>query len=113
MGITLGKKMPEVVGADVTDQSGNEHLGIIEFPVPILRGSPEIIKQIREKLYQPDFQDLTVVDFSDLAQGCRTYEEFTEKLSQTPEGELTYLGLALCGDKKKIDRLTGNLPLLR
>ena len=47
MGITLGKKMPEVVGADVTDQSGNEHLGVIEFPVPILWGSPEIIKQIR------------------------------------------------------------------
>ena len=50
MGITLGMKMPEVVGADVTDQSGNEHLGIIEFPVPILRGSPEIIRQIQEKL---------------------------------------------------------------
>ena len=30
MGITLGKKMPEVVGADVTDKTGNEHLGIIE-----------------------------------------------------------------------------------
>ena len=25
--------MPEVVGADVTDKTGNEHLGIIEFPV--------------------------------------------------------------------------------
>lgn len=37
MVITLGKKMPEVVGADVTDQSGSEHLGIIEFPVPILQ----------------------------------------------------------------------------
>lgn len=36
-----------MVGADVTDQSGNEHLGVIEFPVPILWGSPEIIKQIR------------------------------------------------------------------
>lgn len=35
MGITLGKEMPEVVGANVTDQSGNEHLNIIEFPVPI------------------------------------------------------------------------------
>jgi hypothetical protein len=46
MGITLGKAMPEVVGADVTDQSGNAHLGIIEFPVPILKGSPEAIKQI-------------------------------------------------------------------
>ena len=54
MGITLGKKMPEVVGADVSDQSGNTHLGIIEFPVPILKGSPEIIKEIREKLYQPE-----------------------------------------------------------
>lgn len=44
MGITLGKEMPEVVGANVTDQSGNEHLGIIEFPVPILKGSPEVCR---------------------------------------------------------------------
>ena len=36
-----------MVGADVTDQSGNEHLGVIEFPVPILRGLLEIIKQLR------------------------------------------------------------------
>lgn len=39
-GITLGKAMPEVVGADVRDENGHMHLGIIEFPVPILRGSP-------------------------------------------------------------------------
>jgi hypothetical protein len=50
---------------------------IIEFPVPILKGYPEIIKEIREKLYQPDFQELTVVDFFDLAQGCKTYDEET------------------------------------
>ena len=50
MGIALGKKMPEVIGSNVTDQSGNQHLGIIEFPVPILRGSPESIKAIRKKL---------------------------------------------------------------
>lgn len=113
MGITLGKKMPEVVGADVTDQSGNEHLGIIEFPVPILRGSPEIIKQIREKLYQPDFQDLTVVDFSDLAQGCKTYDEFIEKMGHVPESTLQYFGIAICGAKKKVNKLTGSMPLLR
>lgn len=62
MGITLGKQLPEVVGTDVADRSGNLHLGIIEFPVPILRGSPEIIKAVREKLYQPEFQELTVID---------------------------------------------------
>ena len=81
MGITLGKKMPEVVGADVMDKTGNEHLGIIEFPVPILKGNVEKIKEIRKKLFEPDFSDLTVVDFSDLAQGCKTYDEFIEKMN--------------------------------
>ncbi len=113
MGITLGKKMPEVVGADVTDQNGNTHLGIIEFPVPILRGSSEIIEQIREKLYQQDFQDLTVVDFSDLAQSCKAYDEFIKKMSCTPESTLQYFGIAICGPKKKINKLTGSMPLLR
>ncbi|MGL6199393.1 MAG: DUF2000 domain-containing protein [Lachnospiraceae bacterium] len=113
MGITMGKQMPEVVGADVTDQTGNSHLGIIEFPVPILKGSPEMIKEIREKLYHPEFQDLSVVDFSDLAQGCKTYEEFIEKMKSVPESSLQYFGLAICGAKKKVNKLTGSMPLLR
>lgn len=113
MGITLGKERPEVVGTNVTDQSGNEHLGIIEFPVPILKGSPEIIKAIREKLCQPDFQDLIVVDFSDLAQGCKTYDEFIEKMGNVSENTLQYFGLAICGPVKKVNKLTGSMPLLR
>ncbi len=55
MGITLGKQMPKVAGADVYDKTGSGHLGIIEFPVPILRGNAEVIKTIREKLYEPEF----------------------------------------------------------
>lgn len=113
MGITMGKQMPEVVGADVTDQSGSQHLGIVGFPVPILKGSPEIIKEIREKLYAPDYRDLTVVDFSDLAQGCKTYDEFIGKMADVPESTLQYFGLAICGPKKKINKLTGSMPLLR
>lgn len=113
MGITLGKRMPEVVGADVTDKSGNEHLGIIEFPVPVLKGSQEKLKVIRKRLYEPEFQELTVVDFSDLAQSCKTYEEYIEKMSDIPESGLQYLGLAICGAKKKVNKLTGSMPLLR
>lgn len=112
-GITLGKKMPEVVGADVTDKTGNEHLGIIEFPVPILKGNVESIKAIREKLYEPDFSDLTVVDFSDLAQGCKTYDEFIEKMKEVCETDLNYYGIAICGAKKKVNKLTGSMPLMR
>lgn len=113
MGITLGKKKPEIVGADVTDRSGNEHPGIIEFPVPVLRGSPEIIRQIREKLYQPDYWDLMAVDFSDLAQSCRTYDEYVTKMGHVSESTLQYFGVAICGPKKKVNQLTGSLPLLR
>ena len=113
MGITLGKEMPEVVGADVTDKTGNEHLGIIAFPVPILKGNMESIKAIREKLYEPYFADLIVVDFSDLAQGCKTYEEFIGKMKEVSEIDLNYFGVAICGAKKKVNKLTGNLPLLR
>lgn len=113
LGITLGKTLPEVVGADVLDRSGKPHLGIIEFPVPVLRGSSKAIRGIREKLYQPEFQELTAVDFSDLAQGCKTYAEFLEKMGQVPEEALQYLGVALCGAKKKVNQLTGSMPLLR
>ena len=113
LGITLGKKLPEVVGADVLDRSGNVHLGIIEFPVPVLKASCDTIKAVRERLYRPEYQELTVVDFSDLAQGCRTYDEFIQKMGQASEETLEYLGIAICGPKKKVDRLTGSMPLLR
>ena len=113
MGITLGMKMPEVVGPEVIDRDGNRHLGIIEFPVPILRGNYASIREMRERLYKPEYGDLTVVDFSELAQSCKTYDEYVGKISGTPEEELKYFGLAICGDKKKINKLTGSMPLLR
>lgn len=113
MGITLGKQMPEVVGTNVYDSTGNTHLGIIEFPVPILKGDTDMLKNIRERLYEPEFSDLTVVDFSDLAQGCKTYEEFAEKMGEISESKLNYFGVAICGPKKKVNKLTGSMALLR
>lgn len=113
LGITLGMKLPDVVGSDVLDAGGNSHMGIIQFPVPVLKGSPDRLRDLRAKLFTPQFSDLTVVDFSGLAQGCKTYGEFIEKMAVCPENRLNYIGIAICGNKKKINRLTGNLPLLR
>ena len=112
-GITLGKHRPDAVGPDVTDRDGNTHSGIIEFPVPVLRASRNDLKQLRQRLYSPDFAAVAVVDFSDLAQGCRTYDEYIFKAAEAEGTSLTYLGLGLCGPRKLVDRLTGNLPLLR
>ena len=45
LGITMGMKMPDVVGNDVLDLEGNAHMGIIQFPVPILKGNTGILKK--------------------------------------------------------------------
>lgn len=113
LGITLGRQVPEAVGEDVEDGSGCRHLGIVGIPVPILAADSQDLSQMRKKLADPAFQEVTVVDFTDLAQSCRTYDEFTDKMERADPGELHYLGLALCGPKKQVSKLTGSLPLLR
>lgn len=113
LGISLGKAMPQIVGADVTDHDGNLHRGIIEFPVPILRADADRLKALRQTLAAPEYAGLTVADFSDLAQSCKTYQEFIARMGWAPAAGLQYLGLAICGPKKQVNHLTGNLPLLR
>ena len=113
LGVTMGKQMPETVGANVIDKTGNVHLGIVNLPIPILKGQGTLLKELREKLYQPEFAGMTVVDFSDVAQGCKAFDEFIDKIAEVQEKELQYLGLAICGVKKKVNKLTGNMALLR
>lgn len=113
LGITLGKLRPDVVGDDVHDQSGGTHIGVITFPVPILKGNAPLIKEMRETLDQEVYQDVLTIDFSDLAQSCKNYEEYIEKMKHTPMEQLQYFGILLCGPKKKVNKLTGSMPLLR
>lgn len=111
LGITLGARLPEVVGEDVQDGGGKGHTGIIEFPVPILKADSEALKRLRLTLYEKEYSDLTAADFTDIAQSCKTYGEFIDKIGAAEE--LRYFGIAVCGARKKVNRLTGSLPLLR
>lgn len=82
---------PELVGEDVTDAAGAIHPGIIRTPVPVLSGRPETFQTLRRQLAELEFADVAAVDFTDLAQSCRTYGEFIEKMARTGPGELRYL----------------------
>ncbi|APM37915.1 DUF2000 domain-containing protein [Clostridium kluyveri] len=113
LGVTLGKHIPEQVGDDVMDASNYTHLGIISIPVTILRGDKEILKNLRERLYKSEFGDLMVVDFSDVAQSCNIYSEYIAKAAATSEQDHNYFGIAIYGNKKKVNKLTGFMPLLR
>ena len=113
MSATIGKLFPDFIGPDVSDKDKNSHLGIIAIPIPILKGNPDLIRELREKLFRPEYESLTVVDFSDVAQSCNTYDAFIEKMAGAAEADLRYFGVAICGDKKLVNQLTGSMPLLR
>ena len=110
LGITWGRLRPELVGEDVTDAAGAIHPGIIRTPVPVLSGRPETFQTLRRQLAELEFADVAAVDFTDLAQSCRTYGEFIEKMARTGPGELRYLSMALLGPRHQVDRLNGAAP---
>lgn len=113
LGITIGMKQPAIVGTDIEDSDGCSHIGIIKFPIPILKSNKQELKELRKKLYNHEYDDLAVVDFTDLAQSCKNYNEYIEKMKACPQTELNYIGIAIYGNKKKINKLTGNIPLLK
>ena len=114
LGATLGKQLPQHIGEDVTDGSGNSHMGIIDLPVVLLKGNKPLLQTLRQRLYEEEaFADLMVVDFSDIAQSCNVYSEYRAKAARVPAEAHIYRGIALYGDKKNVNRLTGALGLLR
>lgn len=113
LGITLGQRRPDLVGSDVFDTDGGCHPGIVTIPVPILKASGETLAELRQKLQEPAFAELSVIDFSRLAAGCKTYAEYMAKMAETSGSALEYFGLAICGAKKPVNKLTGSLPLFR
>lgn len=98
LGISLGKKIPECVGVDVMDQDGIAHAGTIQIPVPILKMSGEELKELVHQVKNDE--ELTMLDFTDIAQGCKVYDEYIERSAQHKTEEFTYYGIALFGNKK-------------
>lgn len=111
LGITLGARYPELVGKDATDAGGSVHAGIITTPVPVLKASVEQLRALRSAAFGNQSQ-VFCVDFSELAQSCKTYNEYLTRMIRVAENELPYTALALCGPRKRITYLTGSLPLL-
>jgi len=113
LGLTLGKKAPDLVGRDTVDGAGRTHLGIINVTLPILKSNAENLRTLRDQLYGQEYADLTVVDFSATAQHCKDYEDYVTRSVSVPPEHHCYYGLALYGPKKTVNKLTGSLPLLR
>lgn len=113
LGNTLGSHYPGAVGKNVLDKNENQHLGIIEIPIPILKGNKELLNNLRDTLYKEEYKDMIVADFSDVAQSCKTYDEYIQKISKVDSNNINYFGIAIYGTKKQVNKLTGSIGLLR
>lgn len=111
LAVTLGSKIESIVGPDIADVSGGSHVGLVDIPIPVLKADAEALADIRSRAVT--MEGLLVVGFTDVARTSRTYEEYTQKMADSAPEDLEYLGVALHGDKKLVNKLTGSLPLLR
>lgn len=113
LGCTLGKSIPSIVGNDVKDKENFMHKGVINIPLPILSSTKEEIKELYEKVRKNDNDDIKLIDFNTVAQKCKDYDDYTQKLSCFKASELNYLGICMYGNKKSINSLTGSMPTLK
>ncbi len=113
LAMTLSQRIEGIIGPDVYDASGGRHIGITNTPIPIIKSSAAGIKALRDRVVSADFADLLLVDFSNAAQTTTHYDAYIEKIGALATNELEYLGIAICGDRKKVNKLTGSMPLLR
>jgi hypothetical protein len=109
LAITLGRRIEHIIGPDIPDQVGRIHSGLTRLPIPILTADSETLRALRAQA--AEHEDLLLVDVTDAAQEARTYETYERRLAEAAAEDLIYRGVALYGQKKRINALTGRLPL--
>jgi len=111
LALSVGKFTDDIVGDDVKDADGRLHTGITSIPLPVLKADAGELRDLAVRALGAS--DVFVVDFTSVAQSSRSYDEYTRRTAEIPTGDLPYIGVALCGSRKAVDRLTGSLPLYR
>ena len=110
LSITLGDLCGDIRGVDTIDKDGTKHLGVIKAPLPILQADKETLKYIYKKALD---SNLVVADFTKVAQSCKSYDEYIKISKKYSTLDMGILGIALYGNKKEINKLVGNLKVLR
>jgi hypothetical protein len=110
LALTVGAHKPELVGADLIDADRRTHPGLIPIGLPVLRASRDELTELRQRAGD---DGVTVVAFPAVGQQTNDYDEVRATVARTPTAELTYLGVAISGEQRKVRRLTGRFALLR
>ncbi len=111
IGISFGRTVEDLVGPDKQSLDGVNYPGVIYSPLPVLRASGACIHELLIAGEADD--DIEIMPFSALAQSCKTYDEYGERIASVSSNAIELVAIGLVGPKKKITKLTGNLPLYK
>ena len=113
LALSIGRQLESIIGPELKDGDGCSHAGITTMPIPILTAPSEIVKEIRHRAAADVERGLVVIDFTGCAQRTRTYDDYARLLESATDEDIEYLGVAVHGPRKAVQRLTGSLPLLK
>jgi len=111
IGISFGRMVENLVGPDMQSIDDINYPGVIYSPLPVLLASADYIRQLQTTAEIDN--EIYIMPFSSLAQSCKTYQEYEERISSVKSENIELVAIGLIGPKKKITRMTGNLPLYK
>lgn len=110
LAMSCSRKIPGIIGKDVTDADMNIHPGLLTMPVPVLSSNAEQLGEIKRTASDAG---LDVISFTDIAARSRSYDSYIESMASSGSADLKYLGLCIFGDTCKVRSITGALPLVK
>lgn len=111
IGISIGRTIDNLVGPDMQSLDKVNYPGVIYSPLPVLLASGEYLHEIQNNAESDD--DIYVMPFSALAQSCRTYKEYDEKISSVNSSNIDLVAIGIVGPGNKVTKMTGNLALYK
>lgn len=113
LGISLAGRIKGLVGKRLTDLNGRIHEGVTNIPIPILASSKEELREKHDEIMENSDPDILLIGFSDVAQKSLNYEDYEKKLAFKAKEQIGFLGICIYGPRSKVNKLTGNLRMLR
>jgi hypothetical protein len=111
LAFSVAHRVADGVGPCLEDADGGVHPGITNLPIPILACPGPRLGELRGRAQAA--AGVACVDFSQVAQRAKRYDEYEAALKATPGAGLSYLGLCIYGEPAAVRRLTGDLKLTR
>lgn len=107
----LAARHPEIVGPALTTADGHRLEGITKVPMAVLAARD--LADVQRLTLKANQLGCSLMVYLSRAQGLRSYEAYQASIARGRFEELDVDAVILYGPKKRVNKVTGNLSLMR